>query len=139
MKAFQILKYLVALIFIRLHSPLFFCHFSTATFSCWVSRSWSRHQKLCEGWQPDLPTYYCFGCMVDFVVLLFYSVCVDRSGSLSGSAFNQLELVTLSIVLQSFIYLRQFYKGLCYSVTTLYTSLTKPSNIYSRRSHCNIK
>ena len=41
LRAFQILKYLVALIFIRVHSPLFFGHFSTATFSCWVSRSWS--------------------------------------------------------------------------------------------------
>ena len=48
---------------------------------------------------PDLPTYYCFKCIVDFVVLLFYLVCVDRSGSLSGGAFNQLKLVTLSIVL----------------------------------------
>ena len=34
---------------------------------------------------------------MDLVVLLFYSVCVDRSGSLSSGAFNQ--LVTLSIVL----------------------------------------
>ena len=54
----------------------------------------------CEQWQPDSPTYYCFGCIVDFVVLLFYySVCVDRSGSLSGGAFNQLRLATLNIVL----------------------------------------
>ena len=59
-----------------------------------------RHQKLCEELQPDSPTYYCFGCIVDFVVLLvYYSVYVDRSGSLSGGAFNQLKLVTLSIVL----------------------------------------
>ena len=42
---------------------------------------------------------YCFGCIVDFVVLLIYSVCVDRSGSLSGGAFNQLRLATLNIVL----------------------------------------
>ena len=48
LRAFQILKYLVALIFIRVHSPLFLGHFSTATFSHWVSRSWSRQQKLCE-------------------------------------------------------------------------------------------
>ena len=35
-----------------------------------------------------------------FVVLFFYYlVCVDRSGSLSSGAFNQLRLVTLSIVL----------------------------------------
>ena len=43
---------------------------------------------------------YCFGCIVDFVVLLvYYSDCVDRSGSLSGGAFNQLRLATLNIVL----------------------------------------
>ena len=41
LRAFQILKYLVALIFIRVHSPLFLCHFPTVTFSLWVSRSWS--------------------------------------------------------------------------------------------------
>ena len=100
LRTFQILKYLVALIFIRVHSPLFLCHFSTATFSHWVSRSWSRGTRnLCEGWRLVSPTYYCFGCIVDFVVLLFYLVCVDRSGYLSGSAFNQLKLVTLSIIL----------------------------------------
>ena len=89
-KSFQILKFLVALICIRVHSPLFFCHFSTmifhircsvadhsvtsqvssheisrseslyhfstVTFSCWVSRSWSRHQKLCEVPHPGTPT-----------------------------------------------------------------------------------
>ena len=43
---------------------------------------------------------YCFGCIVDLVVLLvYYSDCVDRSGSLSSSAFNQLRLATLNIVL----------------------------------------
>ena len=44
---------------------------------------------------------YCFGRIVDLVVLLIYcySNCVDKSGSLSGSAFNQLRLVTLNIVL----------------------------------------
>ena len=43
---------------------------------------------------------YCFGCIVDLVVLLvYYSGCVDRSGSLSGSAFNQLRLAMLNIVL----------------------------------------
>ena len=108
----------MALIFIRVHSPLFLCHFSTATFSRWVSRSWSlchfstatfsrwvsrswlRHQKLCEVWQPVSPNYYHFGCIVVLVVLLiYYSDCVDRSGSLSGGAFNQLRLVTLIIVL----------------------------------------
>ena len=90
-RSFQILKFLVALIFISVHSPLFFCHFSTtifhircsvvdhsvtsqifsheisrfeslchfstATFSHWVSRSWSRHQKLCEVRCLGMPTY----------------------------------------------------------------------------------
>ena len=43
---------------------------------------------------------YCFGRIVDLVVLLvYYSGCVDRSGSLSGGAFNQLRLATLKIVL----------------------------------------
>ena len=31
----------MALIFIRVHSPLFFCHFLTAAFSRWMSRFWS--------------------------------------------------------------------------------------------------
>ena len=55
--------------------------------------------SVCEGLRPVSPTYYRFGCTVDLVVLLFHLVCVDRSGSLSGGAFNQLKLVTLSIVL----------------------------------------
>ena len=43
---------------------------------------------------------YCFGHIVDLVVLLvYYSDCVDKSGSLSSSAFNQLRLVTLNTVL----------------------------------------
>ena len=43
---------------------------------------------------------YCFGHIVDLVVLLiYYSDCVDRSGSSSGGAFNQLRLATLNIVL----------------------------------------
>ena len=88
-KSFQILRFLVALICIRVHSPLFFCHFSTtifhircsvvvhsvtsqvfsheisrfeslfhfstATFSRWVFRSWSQHQKLCEILRPVSP------------------------------------------------------------------------------------
>ena len=141
LRAFQILKYLVALIFIRVHSPLFLCHFSTVTFSHWVSRSWSRSTRnYVRDQQPDSPTYYCFGCIVDFVVLLvYYSVCVDRSGSLSSGAFNQLKLVTLNIVLTILYSLKSVSQGLCYSVSTLYISLTKSSNIYSRHPHCNIK
>ena len=39
------------------------------------------------------------GCIVDFCsTSLFGTGCVDGSGSLSGGAFNQLKLVTLSIV-----------------------------------------
>ena len=42
---------------------------------------------------------YCLRCIVDFIVLLLFGTgCVDGSGSLSGGAFNQLKLVTLSIV-----------------------------------------
>ena len=82
------------------------------------------HQKLCEGWQPDLPTYYCFGCIVDFVVLLvYYSVYVDRSGSLSSSAFNQLKLVTLSIVLTILYLLKTvLQRSLLQCLNSLYKS-----------------
>ena len=147
LRAFQILKYLVALIFIRVHSPLFLCHFSTATFSHWVSRSWSRHQKLCEEWQPDewicqlqgRFSYYCFGCIVDFVVLLFYLVCVDRSGSLSGGAFNQLKLVTLKIVLTILYSLKSVSQRSLLQCLNSSIGSTKSSNIFSRHSHCNIK
>ena len=42
---------------------------------------------------------YCLRRIVDFIVLLLFGTgCVDGSGSLSGSAFNQLKLVTLNIV-----------------------------------------
>ena len=42
---------------------------------------------------------YCLRRIVDFIVLLLFGTgCVDGSGSLSGGAFNQLKLVTLSIV-----------------------------------------
>ena len=42
---------------------------------------------------------YCLRRIVDFIVLLFFGTgCVDGSGSLSSGAFNQLKLVTLSIV-----------------------------------------
>ena len=133
---FKILRYLVALICRRVHSPLFFCHFSTtifhirgsvadhfvtsqvfsheisrseslchfstATFSHWVSRSWSWHQKLCAGWWPVSPQLIFIVSVVDFCStsrFYIYIVCGDRSGSLSGGAFNQLRLVTLNIVL----------------------------------------
>ena len=42
---------------------------------------------------------YCLRRIVDFIVLLLFGMdCVDGSGSLSGGAFHQLKLVTLSIV-----------------------------------------
>ena len=42
---------------------------------------------------------YCLRRIVDFIVLLLFGTgCVDGSGSLSSGAFNQLKLVTLSIV-----------------------------------------
>ena len=48
----------------------------------------------------QLINIYCLGCIVGLVVLLvYYFGCVDRSGSLSSSAFNQLRLATLNIVL----------------------------------------
>ena len=56
----------------------------------------------CEEWATRFTTapIYCFGRIVDFVVLLvYYSGGVDRSGSLSSGAFNQLRLATLEIVL----------------------------------------
>ena len=143
----------MALIFIRVHSPLFLCHFSTAVFSYELSKSRSLLLKSFHIRCPDLghfvtsqlrpfhaecpdpghfvtsqlrpfhaecpdPGYgtrnyvreigdwmrqliiYCFGHIVDLVVLLvYYSGCVDRSGSLSSGAFNQLRLATLNIVL----------------------------------------
>ena len=56
----------------------------------------------CEEWATGFATspIYCFGRIVDLVVLLvYYSGCADKSGSLSGGAFNQLKLATLDIVL----------------------------------------
>ena len=48
----------------------------------------------------QLINIYCLRHIVGLVVLLvYYLSCVDRSGSLSGGAFNQLRLVTLNIVL----------------------------------------
>ena len=124
----------MALIFIRVHSPLFFCHFSTAVFSYELSRSRSLLFKSfhircpdpghfvtsqlrpfhtecpdpCHGtrnyvrngdWIHQL-IIYCLRCVVGLVVLLvYYSGCVDRSGSLSGGAFNQLRVAMLNIVL----------------------------------------
>ena len=41
----------------------------------------------------------CLRHIVDLIVLLLFGTgCVDGSGSLSSGAFNQLKLVTLSIV-----------------------------------------
>ena len=78
----------------------------------WVSsqvsslREYSHH-----GWMSSQVGYLCthsrlvllrltyLGRIVDLIVLFFYGTgCVDGSGSLSGGAFNQLKLVTLSIV-----------------------------------------
>ena len=43
----------------------------------------------------QLINIYCLGCIVGLVVLLVYYLgWVDRSGSLSGGAFNQLRLAT---------------------------------------------
>ena len=178
----------MALIFIRVHSPLFFCHFSTAVFSYELSRSRSlllksfhircpdpghfvtsqlrpfhtecpdpghfvnsqlrpfhaecpdpghfvnsqlrpfhaecpdpvhfvnsqlqpfhaecpdpghstRNYVRDGDWISQLIIYF-LGRIVGLVVLLVYYLgCVDRSGSLSGSAFNQLKVAMLNIVL----------------------------------------
>ena len=57
---------------------------------------------MCEDWQP-VPLQLIFIVLdvlrIFIVLLVCYSVCVDGPGSLSGSAFNQLKLVTLNIVL----------------------------------------
>ena len=104
-------------------------------------------KNSCEEWQPDKWirqlqgrfSYYCFGCIVDFVVLLFYLVCVDRSGSLSGGAFNQLKLVTLKIVLTILYSLKSVSQRSLLQCLNSSIGSTKSSNIFSRRSHCNIK
>ena len=81
---------------------ILFVTFSTATFSHWVSRSWSWHQKSCAGRRLVLPPLIFIVLVVNFCStshFYIYIVCVDRSGSLSGGAFKQLKLVTLNIVL----------------------------------------
>ena len=151
----------MAEIFIRVHSPLFFCHFSSTflqvslltQFTTFKSLFTSNIQiqvtlpllncslftlsvqflftlslsnyVLCHFFNCDLVTLvvqilvtapkicvhvlttgsatvniYCLKRIVDFIVLLFLfgTGCVDGSGSLSSSAFNQLKLVTLNIV-----------------------------------------
>ena len=124
----------MALIFIRVHSPLFFCHFSTTIFhmrcpvadhyflSLFIQNVQIRvtlsllncdlftlsvqilvmAPKIVCGTATSFTTVniYCLRHIVDLVVLLVYYLdCVDRSGSLSRGAFNQLRLVTLNIVL----------------------------------------
>ena len=142
LRAFQILKYLVALIFIRVHSPLFLCHFSTVTFSLWVSRSWSHGTRnYVRGWQLGFANLLLFRMYSGFgsTSRFYYSVCVDRSGSLSGGAFNQLRLVTLNIVLTILYLLKTVLQRSLLQCPNSSFSLTKSSNIYSRRPHCNIK
>ena len=73
------------------------CHFSLTLSAEHIPHALG----FCEEWRPVSPNHYRFGCIVDLVVLLvyIYIVCVDRSGSLSGGAFNQLRLATLNVVL----------------------------------------
>ena len=147
LRAFQILKYLVAPIFIRVHSLLFLYHFSTATFTLGVQILVTAPEIMCKVWWPDERicqlqcrfSYYYFRSTVDFVVLLFYLVCVDKSGSLSGGAFNQLKLVTLNIVLTILYSLKPVSQRSLLQCLNSSISLTKSSNIYSRHPHCNIK
>ena len=103
---FQILRYLVAFIFIRVHSPLFFCHFSYEMFRSRSLLLKSFHIRCPDpghfvtsqlqpfhtecldpghgtrnyvrfGVQMCQLIIYCFGHIVDFVVLLIfiYSLC----------------------------------------------------------------
>ena len=67
----------------------------------------------------------------------FLIVCVDRPGTLSGSAFNQLK-VTINKVL-TILYLHKTVLQKVFVTVSLYISPAKSSNIYSRRPHCNIK
>ena len=71
--------------------------------SCWGGHAPEKFVCSCEVRRPGMPTYYLlsqtysgFGSTSHFYI---YKVCVDRSGSLSGGAFNQLRLATLNIVL----------------------------------------
>ena len=165
------MRFLVALIFIRVHSPLLFCHFSTTIFHmrCPVADHYFLSlftqnvqirvtlsllncdlfmlsvqilvtlsllncdlftlsvqilvtlsllncnlfmlsvqillmaPKIVCGTMTGFTTVniYCLGSgfLEYFLFLYIYIVCVDRSGSLSDGAFNQLRLVTLNIVL----------------------------------------
>ena len=106
--------------------PGHFVTFSTVTFSRCVSRSWSRHQKLCAGWRPVLPQLISIVSVVDFCSTSrfhIYIVCVDGSGSLSGGAFNQLKLVTLSIVLTILYLLKTvLQRSLLQCLNSLYKS-----------------
>ena len=79
---------------------------------------------VCEVWRPVSPNYYRFGCIVDLVVLLvYYSDCVDRSGFLSGGAFNQLRLATLIIVLTILYLLKTvLQRSLLQCLNSLYKS-----------------
>ena len=78
----------------------------------------------CEVRRPVSPYYFHFRCIVDLVVpLVYYSGCVDRSGSLSSSAFNQLKLVTLSIVLTILYLLKTvLQRSLLQCLNSLYKS-----------------
>ena len=57
---------------------------------------------VCAGQRPVAPQLIFIVSVVDLCStsrFYIYIVCVDRTGSLSGGAFNQLRLVTLNIVL----------------------------------------
>ena len=66
---------------------------------------------------------YCSGCIVDLVVLLVYYLdCVDRSGSLSGGAFNQLRLATLNILTILYLLKTVLQGSLLQCLNSLYKS-----------------
>ena len=64
--------------------------------------SYENYCHMCAGRRPVSPQLIFIVLVVDFCStsrFYIYIVCVDRTGSLSGSAFNQLRLATLNIVL----------------------------------------
>ena len=80
----------------------------------------------CAGRRPVSPRLIFIVLVVDFCStshFYIYIVCVDRSGSLSGGAFNQLKLVTLNIVL-TILYLHKtvLQRSLLQCLNSLYKS-----------------
>ena len=91
-----------------------------------ASRPFFKGQN-CAGRRPVSPQLIFIVSVVDFCStshFYIYIVCVDRSGSLSGSAFNQLRLATLNIVLTILYYLKTVLQwSLLQCLNSLYKSV----------------